>query len=176
MKKIWGILVLGFVFCNIAQAESLLSNCVGTDSFKWTNCFGSEKKNIAYDLLYKDAYKDKKILYEGEYKNGKREGVWDWYFVDYETSLDTTKFGESLFEEGTLTGEMNEVVEDNVLIKKATYNIKTKETKVIEVVPYAMPENELKIKFFKKWKAEAEAKDQTMRNERYAHRLAVNGH
>ena len=64
---------------------------------------------------------------------------------------------------------------DNVLIKKATYNIKTKETKVIEVVPYAMPEDELKIKYFKKWKAEAEAKDQTFRNERFAHRLAVNG-
>ena len=64
---------------------------------------------------------------------------------------------------------------DNVLIKKATYNIKTKETKLIEVVPYAMPEDSLKAKFFKKWKAEAEAKDQTYRNERYAHRLAVNG-
>ena len=63
---------------------------------------------------------------------------------------------------------------DNVLIKKATYNIKTKETKVIEVVPYAMPENELKIKFFKKWKDEQEAKDQTMRNERFAERLRVN--
>ena len=37
---------------------------------------------------------------------------------------------------------------DNVLIKKATYNIKTKETKVIEVVPYAMPEDELKVKYF----------------------------
>ena len=65
---------------------------------------------------------------------------------------------------------------DNVLIKKATYNIKTKETKLVEVVPYAMPENELKIKFFKKWKDEDEAKDQVMRNERYAERLAVNGH
>ena len=64
---------------------------------------------------------------------------------------------------------------DNVLIKKATYNIKTKETKLVDIVPYAMPENELKIKFFKKWKAEAEAKDQAFRNERYAHRLAVNG-
>ena len=65
---------------------------------------------------------------------------------------------------------------DDVLIKKATYNIKTKETKLIEVVPYAMPENELKIKYFKKWKDEAEAQDQAFRNERYAHRLAVNGH
>ena len=65
---------------------------------------------------------------------------------------------------------------DDVLIKKATYNIKTKETKLIEVVPYAMPENELKIKFFKKWKDEDEAKAQAFRNERYAHRLAVNGH
>ena len=64
---------------------------------------------------------------------------------------------------------------DNVLIKKAVYNPKTKEMEAVEVVPYAMPENELKIKFFKKWKDEDEAKDQTMRNERYAERLRVNG-
>ena len=65
---------------------------------------------------------------------------------------------------------------DNVLIKKAVYNLKTKVMEEVEIVPYAMPENELKIKFFKKWKDEAEAKDQTFRNERYAERLAVNGH
>ena len=64
---------------------------------------------------------------------------------------------------------------DNVLIKKAVYNLKTKEMKAVEVVPYAMPEDELKIKFFKKWKDEAEAKDQTFRNGRFAERLAVNG-
>ena len=64
---------------------------------------------------------------------------------------------------------------DNVLIKKAVYNPKTKEMEAVEVVPYAMPENELKIKFFKKWKDEAEAKDQVIRNERYAERLRVNG-
>ena len=63
---------------------------------------------------------------------------------------------------------------DNVLIKKAVYNLKTKEMEAVEVVPYAMPENELKIKFFKKWKDEDEAKDQTMRNERFAERLRVN--
>ena len=65
---------------------------------------------------------------------------------------------------------------DNVLIKKAVYNLKTKVMEEVEIVPYAMPENELKIKFFKKWQDEAEAKDQAFRNERYAHRLAVNGH
>ena len=64
---------------------------------------------------------------------------------------------------------------DNVLIKKAVYNLKTKEMEAVEVVPYAMPENELKIKFFKKWKDEDEAKDQVIRNERYAERLRVNG-
>ena len=74
MKKILGILVLGLLWCNVILAESLLPNCKGTDSFKWTNCFGTEKKNIVYDLLYKDAYKDKKILYEGEYRNGKFHG------------------------------------------------------------------------------------------------------
>ena len=74
MKRFLMILVLGLMFYNIALAESLLPSCKGTDSFKWTNCFGMEKKNIVYDLLYKEAYKDKKILYEGEYRNGKFHG------------------------------------------------------------------------------------------------------
>ena len=64
---------------------------------------------------------------------------------------------------------------DNVLIKKAVYNLKTKEMEAVEVVPYAMPEDSLKAKFFKKWKAEEEAKDQTFRNGRFAERLRVNG-
>ena len=74
MKRFLMILVLGLMFYNIALAESLLPSCKGTDSFKWTNCFGTEKKNIAYDLLYKDQYKNKKILYEGEYRSGKFHG------------------------------------------------------------------------------------------------------
>ena len=67
---------------------------------------------------------------------------------------------------------------DDKLIKKAVYNSKTKIMEDVEIGPYAMPEDDLKAKFFKKWKAEAEAeaKDQAYRNERYAHRLAVNGH
>jgi len=66
---------------------------------------------------------------------------------------------------------------DDKLIKKAVYNSKTKIMEDVEIVPYAMPEDDLKAKFFKKWKAEAEAeaKDQAYRNERFAHRLAVNG-
>ena len=60
MKKLLGIIVLGFLWCNVILAEGLLPNCKGTDSFKWTNCFGTEKKNIVYDLLYKDRYKNKK--------------------------------------------------------------------------------------------------------------------
>ena len=74
MKKLLGIVVLCLMFYNTALAESSLPSCKGTDSFKWTNCFGTEKKNIVYDSLYKDAYKDKKILYEGEYRNGKFHG------------------------------------------------------------------------------------------------------
>ena len=52
---------------------------------------------------------------------------------------------------------------DNVLIKKATYNIKTKETKLVDVVPYAMPEDDLKVKYFKKWKDEDEAQEDLTR-------------
>ena len=64
---------------------------------------------------------------------------------------------------------------DGELIKQAVYNLKTKEMEAVEVVPYAMPEDSLKAKFFKKWKAEEEAKDQTFRNGRFAERLRVNG-
>ena len=64
---------------------------------------------------------------------------------------------------------------DDKLIKKAVYNSKTKIMEDVEIVPYAMPEDDLKAKFFKKWKDEDEAKAQDFRNERYAERLAVNG-
>ena len=61
---------------------------------------------------------------------------------------------------------------DDKLIKKAEYNLKTKEMTIIN----SIDEDELKAKYFQKWKNEAEAKDQAFRNERLAHRLAVNGH
>ena len=66
---------------------------------------------------------------------------------------------------------------DNELIKKAHYDTKTKKMELEDVKTsnFVQSEKALKIKFFKKWKDEAEAKDQKYRNERYAHRLAVNG-
>ena len=39
MKKLLGILVLGLLWCNVVQA---LPECKGTDSSKWTNCFGTK--------------------------------------------------------------------------------------------------------------------------------------
>ena len=64
---------------------------------------------------------------------------------------------------------------DNELIKSALYDTKTKELIVNGSANNFSSENALKVKYFKKWKDEAEAKDQTMRNERYAERLRVNG-
>ena len=65
---------------------------------------------------------------------------------------------------------------DNELIKQAHYNLKTKKMEIedIKTSNFVLSENELKIKFFKKWKDEDEAKDQIMRNERFAERLRVN--
>ena len=60
--------------CKTLVAEVTLPVCEGVDSFKWNNCLGAEKKSIAYDQLYKKQYKNKKILYEGEYRNGKLYG------------------------------------------------------------------------------------------------------
>ena len=67
---------------------------------------------------------------------------------------------------------------DDELIKKAVYNLKTKKMELEDVKTsnFVQSENALKVKYFKKWKDEAEAKDQAYRNERLAHRLAVNGH
>ena len=66
---------------------------------------------------------------------------------------------------------------DNELIKKAHYDTKTKKMELEDVKTsnFVLSENALKTKYFKKWKDEAEAQDQIMRNERYAERLAVNG-
>ena len=67
---------------------------------------------------------------------------------------------------------------DNELIKKAVYNLKTKKMELEDVKTsnFVQSEKALKVKYFKKWKDEDEAKDQAFRNERYSHRLAVNGH
>ena len=62
------------VIYRTVMAEVTLPVCKGIDSFKWNNCFGTEKKSITYDQLYKDKYKDKKVLYQGEYRNGKLHG------------------------------------------------------------------------------------------------------
>ena len=66
---------------------------------------------------------------------------------------------------------------DGELIKEAHYNTKTKKMELedIKTSNFVLSEKALKVKYFKKWKDEAEAKDQAFRNERYAHRLAVNG-
>ena len=52
---------------------------------------------------------------------------------------------------------------DDVLVKKAVYNSKTKEMKDVEIVPYAMPEDDLKVKYFKKWKDEQEEQEELTR-------------
>ena len=66
---------------------------------------------------------------------------------------------------------------DDELIKQAHYNLKTKKMELedIKTSNFVQSEKALKVKYFKKWKDEDEAKDQADRNERYAHRLAVNG-
>ena len=66
---------------------------------------------------------------------------------------------------------------DDELIKQAHYNLKTKEMELedIKTSNFVQSEKALKVKYFKKWKDEDEAKAQAFRNERYAERLAVNG-
>ena len=65
---------------------------------------------------------------------------------------------------------------DDELIKQAHYNLKTKKATIedLGLSYFSKTEKDLKVKYFKKWKDEDEAKDQIMRNERYAERLRVN--
>jgi hypothetical protein len=67
---------------------------------------------------------------------------------------------------------------DGELIKQAVYNLKTKKMEIEDVKTsnFVQSENALKVKYFKKWKDEDEDKAQDFRNERLAHRQAVNGH
>jgi len=43
MKKFWGILIVGLLWCGTSFAESSLPPCEGEDYKQYTNCFGSYK-------------------------------------------------------------------------------------------------------------------------------------
>ena len=97
MKKFLGILVLGLLFNNLAQGESLLPKCEGNDekisSFsvkhfrmvrKWTNCHGTtiSPKGAKYvGEFYKGKFHGQGTFtgidgrkYVGQYKNHKKHG------------------------------------------------------------------------------------------------------
>ena len=72
----------------IAQAESILLKCEGTEYKNWTNCFGKEKIAIG--------------VYEGEYLNGKPNGQGTFTYND--GSKYVGQFKDSKFNgQGTLT-------------------------------------------------------------------------
>ena len=64
---------------------------------------------------------------------------------------------------------------DDELIKSAFYNGKAKDKKMSLVYTAKDREDELKSRYFDKWKKEEEAEAQKFRNKRYAERLAANG-
>ena len=64
---------------------------------------------------------------------------------------------------------------DDELMKSAFYNGKSKDKKMSLVYSLKDKEDDLKAKYFDKWKKEEQDQDQKMRNERYAERLRVNG-
>ena len=69
MKKLIGILVLGFFWCNISFAESTLPPCQGEDERQWTNCQGTHTlPNVE--------------KYVGEWKDGKFHDQGTFTFAD----------------------------------------------------------------------------------------------
>ena len=94
MKKLLGILVLGLLFGNLAQGESLLPKCEGNDekisSFsikhfrmvrKWTNCHGT-------------TISPRGAKYVGEFYKGKFHGQGTYIFADGEIVKGIFKNGE----------------------------------------------------------------------------------
>ena len=76
--------------------------------------------------------------------------------------VDTDKDGG--YNEPTLTKTFSLLV-DNELIKKAVYNLKTKKMEIenVRTSNFVQSENALKVKYFKKWKDEDEAKEDLTR-------------
>ena len=64
---------------------------------------------------------------------------------------------------------------DDELIKSAFYNGKAKDKKMSLVYTAKDREDELKSRYFDKWKKQEQDQEQKIRNERYAERLRVNG-
>jgi len=64
---------------------------------------------------------------------------------------------------------------DNELMKSAFYNGRDKIAKMSLIYTAKDREDELKSRYFSKWKKEEQDAEQKMRNERYAERLRVNG-
>ena len=63
IKKVIGVLFLFSLFCSIAQTESSLPKCQGTNFPTWTSCYGKVGPlPISGDI------------YVGEWKNGKYHG------------------------------------------------------------------------------------------------------
>ena len=63
---------------------------------------------------------------------------------------------------------------DDELMKSAFYNGKSKDKKMSLVYSPKDREDELKSRYFSKWKKEEQDAEQKIRNERYAERLRVN--
>ena len=95
-------------------------------------------------------------------------------FVKIEMSVqDNDKDGG--YNEPTLTKTYSLRV-DGELIKKAVYNLKTKKMEIEDVKTsnFCLSENALKVKYFKKWKDEAEAKEDLTRKKATAARDIYN--
>ena len=92
MKKAIFVILFNLLFCSILLSEDLLKKCEGKNFTKWTNCFGSEKlKNGTYVGEYKNGnFHGKGVLtfdngekYEGQFVEGKREGMGTVIFKEY---------------------------------------------------------------------------------------------
>ena len=120
-------------------------------------------------------------MVNNSYNSSKSYGVND-YAIQHvaigtssKNSFDFVKIEMSVYDTDNLKTYSLRV--DNELIKKAVYNLKTKKMEIEDVKTsnFVQSENALKVKYFKKWKDEDEAKEDLTRKKALGARDIYNG-
>ena len=79
-SKILGLLFLVLLFCNLVQAESLLSECQGNNFPTWTSCYGKVGPLPISGDIYSGEWKDGKYHGQGTYTGTEgtvMKGIWE---------------------------------------------------------------------------------------------------
>ena len=120
MKTFYKIVVIIFLWCHTATAESVLPPCQGEDSMQWTNCYGSYNYRDVTDYILKKFPKMEELYpnsyytenYDGEFLMNPTHNKNDIQLIEEDIILnkfstlgcDTVLFPGSIIPIGTILG------------------------------------------------------------------------